>query len=69
MLNNIYYWLCKIIQIILFMFDKNDHKSCRKIGVENILEKTFSKLEKKYYKECLLYPDLSAPYANTRNSD
>jgi phosphoribosylaminoimidazole carboxylase (NCAIR synthetase) len=53
MLNTIYYWICKIIQIILFMFDKNETKSCRKIGVQNILEETFSKLEKKYYKECL----------------
>ena len=69
MLNNIFHLLCKIIQIIIYMFNKKtDTSTCRKIGVENILERTFTKLEKKYFKEVLV-PESMDYFPNTKNSD
>ena len=37
-------------------------------GIANILERTYEKLEHKYYKE-ILSPDLDNYFKNTKNSD
>jgi hypothetical protein len=69
MFKNIYYWICKIIEIILHMYNSTtSKKDIRIVGIENILEKTFCKLEKKYFNELLL-PELQNYFTNTKNSD
>ncbi len=68
MIKNIYYWICKIIEIIVYMYDKTMKRDNRIIGIENILEKTFYKLEKKYFRD-VLSPELQSYFTNTKNSD
>lgn len=54
MLHQIYLIICKIIQIIHhFYFPENPDRRTV-IGIKNILEKTYEKLEKKYYNNVLM---------------
>jgi hypothetical protein len=54
MLYEIYYILCKIIKLIQnFYFPTNPDRRTV-IGIKNILENTYEKLEKKYYNDVLL---------------
>lgn len=75
MLDKIYHWLCRIIQIIIYMFETNVEQTnakYRHIGIENILEETFTKLEKNYYKG-MLVPEVrevaQRHFTNDKNSD
>lgn len=54
MLHEIYILLCKIIKLIQnFYFPLNPDKRTV-IGIKNILENTYERLEKKYYNDVLM---------------
>lgn len=54
MLREIYILICKIIKLVHYFYFPVNPDRRTVIGIKNILENTYEKLEKKYYNDVLM---------------
>jgi len=69
--KNSIYWVIQILQILHFYVHSQQITSSYQRGlydIQRILEKTYYKVENKYYKY-ILEPELQYYFKNERNSD